>query len=312
MSVRVTFLGTGGAVPTAERAPSALLVNREGDRLLFDCGEGTQRRMMRFGTGFSVSHLFVTHLHGDHVLGIPGLLQTWDFNDREEPVAIYCPPGSRRQIRSLVHAAGYDPGFPVRISEVAPGDVALDREEYVVRAFETDHRTKSQGYVLVEEDRPGRFDRRKAEEELGIPPGPKYGKLHAGEPVELESGEVIHPDQVVGPPRSGRKLVYTADTRPIDRTAEVARDADLLIHDATFAGDMADRAERTAHSTGAEAASVADRANAERLALTHVSSRYAGDASAIEAEARRVFDGERCWVPEDGEKVEVPYPDLEN
>lgn len=308
MSLRVTFLGTGGAVPTTERAPSALLVNREGERLLFDCGEGTQRQMMRFGTGFSVSHIFVTHLHGDHVLGIPGLIQTWDFNDREDPVAIHCPPGSRRQIESLVHAAGHDPAFPVRINEVAPGAVALDDEEYEVRAFETDHRTVSQGYALVEDDRPGRFDREKAEEELGIEPGPKYGKLHSGEPIELDDGRVVRPEEVVGKPRPGRTLVYTADTRPTDRTVEVAKDADLLVHDATFADDMADRAEKTAHSTGSEAAAVANRANAKRLALTHISSRYAGDASRIEEEARRVFEGDRCWIPTDGEKVEIPYP----
>lgn len=212
MSLRVTFLGTGGAVPTTERAPSALFVNREGDRLLFDCGEGTQRGMMRFGTGFGIDHLFVSHLHGDHVLGIPGLVQTLGFNDRAEPLTIHCPPGTEDDLHDLVHAVGHDPAFQIRIESVAPGEVALDADGYEVRAFETVHRTKSQGYVLEEDDRPGRFDRPKAEE-LGVPVGPKFGRLHEGEPVEAEDGSIVEPDQVVGPPRPGRKFVYTADTR---------------------------------------------------------------------------------------------------
>lgn len=307
MSFRVTFLGTGGAVPTTERGPSALLVNREGDRLLFDCGEGTQRQMMRFGTGFAVSHVFLTHLHGDHVLGLPGLVQTWDFNDRTDALAIHCPPDTRNEVESLLRAGGHDPGFPIRINEVAPGNVALRAEEYEVRAFRTNHRTRAQGYALVEDDRPGRFDRQTAEEELGIPPGPAYGRLHGGETVELDDGRVIHPEQVVGEPRPGRRFVYTGDTRPTDETVAAAEDADLLVHDATFASDYAERARETAHSTAREAARVADRADAKRLALVHVSSRYAGDPSPIEREAQEVF--EDAFVPDDGQRVEVPYPD---
>lgn len=310
MSLRLTFLGTGGAVPTTERGPSALLINREGDRLLFDCGEGTQRQMMRFSTGFTISHLFISHLHGDHVLGIPGLIQTWDFNDREEPIAIHTPPGSRRQIESLVYAAGHNPSYPVRINEVTPGTVALSGDGYEVRAFETTHRTVSQGYVLAEDDRPGKFNRQKAEEELGIPPGPKYGQLHRGEPITRESGEVIHPDQVVGEPRPGRKVVYTGDTRPQDRTVEAASDADLLVHDATFAENMADRARKTAHSTAVEAASVANRAGVRNLALHHISSRYAGDASPLLNEAREETAGD-CFLPDDGQQMEIQYRDAE-
>ncbi len=307
MSLRVTFLGTGGAVPTTERAPSALFVNREGDRLLFDCAEGTQRQMMRFGTGFSIDHLFVSHLHGDHVLGIPGLIQTLDFNERDDPLTIHCPPNTRADLDDLVHAVGHDPGFRVTFDVVAPGEVALAGDDYEVRAFETEHHTRSQGYVLAENDRPGRFDRPKAEE-LGVPVGPKFGRLHAGESVEAEDGSIVDSDQVVGPPRPGRKVVYTADTRPRERTVEVARDADLLVHDATFADDMADRARQTAHSTGREAGSIAERANVKRLALVHVSSRYAGDASPILRDARETFDGD-CFVPDDGHRIEVPFPD---
>ncbi|UWG49670.1 Ribonuclease Z, beta-lactamase superfamily hydrolase [Halalkaliarchaeum sp. AArc-CO] len=307
MSFRVTFLGTGGAVPTTERAPSALVVNREGDRLLFDCGEGTQRQMMRFGTGFSVSHVFLTHLHGDHVLGLPGLVQTWDFNDRTEPLSIHCPPNTRTHVKSLLRAGGHDPDFPIRINEVSPGNVAFRAEEYEVRVFRTNHRTRAQGYALIEDDRPGKFNREKAEEELGIPPGPAYGRLHEGEAVELDDGRVIHPEQVVGVPRPGRRFVYTGDTRPVDETVEIAENADLLVHDATFASEYADRARETAHSTAREAARIADRAGAKRLALVHISSRYAGDPSPIEREAQSIFGD--AFVPDDGTRIEIPYPD---
>ena len=309
MSLRVTFLGTGGAVPTTERAPSALFVNREGDRLLFDCGEGTQRGMMRYGTGFGIDHLFVSHLHGDHVLGIPGLVQTLGFNDRSEPLTIHCPPGTDEDLHDLVHAIGHDPAFEIRIETVAPGEAALTADDYEIRAFETTHRTQSQGYVLTEDDRPGRFDRPKAES-LGVPVGPKFGRLHSGESVEAEDGTVIEPEQVVGPSRPGRKLVYTADTRPRERTVEVAANADLLVHDATFADDMADRARDTAHSTGREAGEIASRANATRLALVHISSRYAGDASPIVSDAREAFDG-ICLLPDDGDRIEVPFPETD-
>jgi ribonuclease Z len=307
MSLHVTFLGTGGAVPSVRRNTSALLVRREGDRLLFDCGEGTQRQMMRFGTGFDVPHLFVSHMHGDHTLGIPGLLQTWDFNDREAPLAVHVPNGERRPMRNLLDGTGTNPGFPVRINEVGPGDVALDREEYEVRAFETEHRTRSVGYALVEADRKGRFDREKAEA-LGVPVGPKFSTLHDGEAVELDDGTVVRPEAVVGDPRPGRTLVYTGDTRPTDATERVAADADLLVHDATFAEADAERAPQTGHSTAVEAADLAGRAGAKRLALVHVSSRYAGRSELLAEEARATFDGE-VLLPDDGDELEVPYPD---
>ncbi|MFB6205482.1 MAG: ribonuclease Z [Haloglomus sp.] len=307
MSLHVTFLGTGGAVPSVRRNTSALLLRREGDRLLFDCGEGTQRQMMRFGTGFDISHIFLTHMHGDHILGIPGLLQTLDFNDRTEGLAIHVPNGKRRAIRSLLRGSGTDPDFPVRVNEVGPGDVALERDDYEVRAFETDHRTLSVGYALVEDDRKGRFDRERAEE-LGVPVGPKFSELHEGNPVELEDGTVVQPGQVVGEPRPGRTVVYTGDTRPAETTEAVADDADLLVHDATFAEEHRDRAPETGHSTAAEAADLAGRAGARRLALVHISSRYAGRADVLAEEARAAFDGE-VILPDDGDDFDVPYPD---
>ncbi|MFC4247814.1 ribonuclease Z [Natribaculum luteum] len=309
MPLRVTFLGTSGAVPTTERNPISIFVAREGDELLFDAGEGTQRQMMRFGTGFSVSHLFVTHHHGDHVLGIPGLMQTWDFNDREEPLAIHTPKGTRRQMKSLVYTLGNRPSFPVRINEVGPGDVAYRADEYEVRVFEADHDTRAVGYALVEDERKGRFDRERAEE-LGVPVGPKFSKLHEGESVELEDGTVVQPEQVVGDSRPGRSVVYTGDTRPTAATVDVVDEPDLLIHDATFTDDRTDRAAETAHSTARQAARIAAETGARRLALVQISSRYAGDVSDHVTQARDVFHGE-AFVPDDGDALEIPYPDAE-
>ncbi|PSP47056.1 ribonuclease Z [Halobacteriales archaeon QH_7_69_31] len=308
MSLCVTFLGTGGAVPTTQRNTSAVFVRREGDRMLFDCGEGTQRQMMRFGTGFGVDHVFVTHLHGDHVLGIPGLLQTMDFNERTDPIAIHVPAGTRSDVEDLVSVAGGRPEFPVRVNAVEAGAPALSTDDYEVRGFATDHDARSVGYALIEDERKGRFDRERAEE-LGVPVGPKFQRLHGGDPVELEDGTVVEPDQVVGDPRPGRTVAYTGDTRPTAATVEAADGADLLVHDATFASDNADRAARTAHATAVEAAEVANDAGAARLALVHLSSRYAGDATPIESEAVEVFQGECALVPDDGEAVDVPFPE---
>jgi ribonuclease Z len=311
MSLRVTFLGTSGAIPTTERNPAAVFVSREGDDLLFDCGEGTQRQMMRYGTGFGVDHLFVSHTHGDHVLGIPGLTQTMDFNERDRPLAMHVPAGERRTAQRLLKATGNEPDFPIRINEVRAGDVAVDAEEYEVRVFDVNHHTNAVGYAVVEDDRKGRFDREKAEEELGIEPGPKYSRLHRGEPVELEDGTVVDSDEVVGDPRPGRTVVYTGDTTPTSSTVDVAANADLLVHDATFTSECEERAQQTAHSTATQAGSIASQANAKRLALVHISSRYAGDVSGHEDEARSVFAG-RAWVPDDGETFEVPFPDRDD
>ena len=305
--MRVTFLGTSGAIPTTQRNTSSIFCNRDGDYLLFDCGEGTQRQMMRFGTGFAIDHLFVTHLHGDHVLGIPGLLQTFDFNDRDDPVAIHTPAGTRGNVKQLIEANGTTPSFPVRVNEVSAGNTVLDRSEYEVRAIDTDHRCASVGYVLAEDDRKGEFDREKAEDELGIPPGPKYSTLHRGEPVEHD-GRMVQPEEVVGPPRPGRTFVYTGDTLPTDSVVAASENADLLVHDATFAKDRADRAQATAHSMAREAADVARQAGVRTLALTHISTRYAGQADRLAAEAREVFDGD-VFVAEDGLEHRVTFPE---
>ena len=307
MALSVTFLGTSGAVPTARRNPTALFVAREGEQFLFDAGEGTQRQMMRFRTGFGVSHLFVSHLHGDHVLGIPGLLQTMDFNEREAPLTIHGPRGTRGRLEALVDLLNTRPSFPVHIREVGDGEVAHRGEDYEVRTVATEHDTASVGYALVEDDRKGRFDRERAEA-LGVPVGPAFSRLHDGEPVELDDGTVVHPDEVVGEPRPGRSIVFTGDTRPTDAVVRAADEPDLLIHDATFTEELAGRARSTAHSTAAEAGDIARRAGAKRLALVHLSSRYAGDGTDHHREASEHFDG-TVLVPEDGDVIDVPYPD---
>ncbi len=304
---RVTFLGTGGSIPQAGRSPSAVAVEREGGLLLFDCGEGTQRQMMKYGTGFEVDAIYISHVHGDHVLGLPGLFQTWTFNGREKPVEVYCPRGVGDSVRECVELVGHRPQYDVEVTELDSGD-AVERDGYTVSCFETAHgKVESLGYVLDEGERKGRFDRERAEE-LDVPPH-RFSELHEGQDVELDDGRVVESEEVVGPPRRGRKLVYTGDTRPTELTAKVAEDASLLIHDGMFASELEDRAVETGHSTAGGAAQVAAGADVELLALTHVSSRYSADPSPLEEEATAVFD--RCFVADDGDKVVVEYPEKE-
>lgn len=307
MTLRVTFLGTSGAVPTPQRNTTAVLINRDGDRLLFDCGEGTQRQMMQTGTGFAITSCFLTHLHGDHIYGLPGLLDTLSFNDRTRPLTVYTPAGTGDTLRRWLGSVGGTQGFPLTVTEVTPGETAVETEEYRVEAFDVDHKTTAVGYALIEADRKGRFDRERAEE-LGVPVGPKFSQLHEGTPVELADGRVVEPDEVVGPPRPGRRVVYTGDTRPTQATVSIAEDADLLIHDGTFSDAHADRAAQTGHATAREAGEVAAEAATQRLALIHLSSRYGNEYDRHRQQATAAFDGP-VLVPADGDTIEIPYPE---
>lgn len=307
MTLRVTFLGTAGAVPTTERNPSGIHVNRDGDELLIDVGEGIQRQMMRYNTGFSISDIFLTHLHGDHVYGLPGLLETLSFNDRTAGLTIHTPRHTREDVVALATVCGTDPSFPVNVVETSPGDVPVSREAYEVQTIGVDHRTRAVGYALVEADRRGRFHRDRAEK-LGVPVGPLFSRLHEGESVELEDGTVVRPDEVVGPPRPGRRVVFSGDTRPVKSVEEAASNADLLIHDATFGDEFAERAVETGHSTAREAGEIAQSADATRLVLTHISSRYSGDPSVLAREASEEFNGD-VTVAHDGLEIDVPFPD---
>lgn len=300
--IRLTFLGTAASRPTVGRNVSGLAVQREGNLFLFDCGEGTQRQMMRYQTGFSVDAVFVTHAHADHFLGITGLLRTMALQGRTEPLAIWGPKGSAPVLNAAVHLGVDRVNFPVEIHEAAPGEGPAF-EGYRIEAFAVQHGAQAVGWALVEERRLGRFDVERARA-LGVPEGPLFGRLHRGETVEVE-GRAIGPAEVVGPPRPGRSIVYTGDTRPTATTVERARDADVLVHEATFGADEAQRARETFHSTAAEAGEVARDAGARRLFLTHLSARYSEDPSDLEAEARRACPAAR--VAHDGLVVEVPY-----
>lgn len=303
--LNVTFLGTAGSLPTPERNPSAILINREGEMLLFDCGEGTQRQMMRVRTGMiRLNHIFLTHLHADHILGIPGLLETMAFQGREKPLIIAGPTHTFHLVETFKTVCYFSRDFEVQAVELKPGDV-LRMDGYQVEALETRHSVPSLGYCLKEDLRLGRFNR-DAAMDLGIPPGPLFGRLQHGQSVEVD-GKMIQPDQVMGPPRPGRKIVYTGDTRPC-RTVEVAsHGADLLIHDCALADDMADWAKETKHSTAGEAAQVAKCANVRKLVLTHISSRYSEDTSPLLRDARSIF--ERTMVAEDLMTLEIQLRD---
>ncbi|HEY4648499.1 MAG TPA: ribonuclease Z [Gemmatimonadales bacterium] len=301
----VTFLGTGASIPTIDRNVAALAVHREGETLLFDCGEGTQRQMMRYGVGFSFREIFFTHYHADHMLGLTGLLRTMGLQDRSNPVTLYGPRGAQRILGAAVSLGIERNKFPVEVLEIRPGD-RLVRDQYDIVVFETEHRADTLGFALVEHPRLGRFNPDRAQE-LGIPEGPLWGRLHKGQTVTLENGQTFGPADLVGPPRKGRRLVYTGDTRPHFGVIEAAKQADLLIHEATFGGDELERAKETGHSTAAEAAWVAHEAGVSRLVLTHISSRYNRDASELLAEARAVFP--ETVIARDGMTVDVPYAD---
>jgi ribonuclease Z len=301
----VTFLGTGASIPTIDRNVAALAVQREGETLLFDCGEGTQRQMMRYGVGFSFREIFFTHYHADHMLGLTGLLRTMGLQDRSTPVTLYGPRGAQRILGAAVSLGIERNKFPVEVLEIRPGD-RLSRDQYDIVVFETEHRADTLGFALVEHPRLGRFNPDRAQE-LGIPEGPLWGRLHKGQTVTLENGQSFGPADLVGPPRKGRRLVYTGDTRPHVGVIEASREADLLIHEATFGGDELERAKETGHSTAAEAARVALEAGVSRLVLTHISSRYNRDASELLAEARAVFP--ETVIARDGMMVDVPYAD---
>jgi ribonuclease Z len=303
----VTFLGTAAAMPTLDRNVSGLAVAREGETLLFDCGEGTQRQMMRYGVGFSFTEIWFSHYHADHLLGVTGLLRTMGLQDRSAPVTLYGPKGAARVLGSAISLGIERQKFPVEIVEVKPGDRHA-REGYAIEVFPTEHRADTVGYALVEPERLGRFHPERARE-LGIPEGPLWGKLHKGERVELPDGRSVTAADLVGPTRPGRRLVYSGDTRPCAATIAASRDADLLVHEATFAFEERQRAVETGHSTAAEAAEVAREAGVRRLCLTHISARYSREAPELLAEARATFP--ETIVARDGLTLEVTFRDAD-
>jgi ribonuclease Z len=306
MSMSVRILGSSASRPTVERGVSSLAIHREGETLMFDCGEGTQRQMMRWGVAFSLRDIFFTHMHADHILGVIGLIRTMALQGRTESLTLWGPPGSSRVLKRAESLGFERATFPVEIAELEAG-APLNRGGYDILPFAVDHRNSSSfGYALIEETRKGRFDPEHAKA-LGIPEGPLWGKIHRGMAVTLDDGRVIEPSVLVGPPRPGRRLVITGDTRPCAATIEHARDADLLIHEATFGDEEAERAVETGHSTAREAATVARAAAAKRLLLTHFSARYSRDAGPLDREAKEVF--RETMVARDGMEIDVPFPE---
>jgi ribonuclease Z len=302
MDLAVTFLGTGGSVPSARRSTASVLVARGGERLLFDCGEGTQRQMQRSLGLVQADEIYLTHFHADHVLGIPGLLKTYDLTDRQVPLRIYGPPGLTELFQVFSPLIGRL-GFGLELAELGPGDV-VEHDGYEVRPFEASHRTtRANGYALVEAERPGRFDP-SAAAGAGVPEGPAYAALQRGEEVEGSSG-VVAPGQVMGPSRLGRTIVITGDTAPSPATVSAAADADLLIHDGSFAEEEVQRAAETGHSTVAQAAAVAAEAHVKLLALVHISSRY--HVGKVIEEAKKVY--EPTIAPKDFDIIELPFPE---
>ncbi len=307
----VTFLGTSAARPTVERNVSGVALVREGETLLFECGEGTQRQMMRFGVGFALSEIFFTHFHADHFLGVIGLIRTLGLQARVEPMTLYGPRGAKKVLGQAIQLGVERVPFEVEIREVKPGDVISSgnrapRTAYDVQVFATEHGGGSVGYALKEHERRGRFDVEKARA-AGIPEGPLWGRLSKGEAIELADGRKLTADGFVGPKRAGRLVVFTGDTRPCASVVDAAAGADLLIHEATFGEEEKERAKETGHSTAQEAAQVALAAKARRLVLSHVSARYSISADELVKEAREVF--KESTVAKDGMTIEVPFSD---
>jgi ribonuclease Z len=297
MDLSLFFAGTAGSVPTARRGLPALLLRRGADRILFDCGEGTQRQLLRSVGLMDLTDVFITHFHADHWLGLPGLLKTFDLRARERPLAIHGPPGLRPLLASVRHVWG-GVGYEVAIRELDDDEV-VERDEFVIEPFPVNHRGAAYGYAIVEDDRPGRFDAELAQR-LGVTPGPDFGRLQRGETVNG-----VAPGQVMGEDRPGRKLVISGDTGPSDVLVEVAHRADVLVHEATFTHEEADRARETLHSTAEQAAKAAQEAEVRMLALVHLSTRYGGRE--IREEAREIFPG--TVVPRDFDAIDVPFPE---
>ena len=306
MSLTIRFLGTSASRPTVERNVTSVAVVRDGETLMFDCGEGTQRQMMRYGTSFALRDIFFTHMHADHMLSVIGLFRTLALQGREEPMTLWGPPGSEALLKRAIAIGSDKEKFPIEFRDITP-ETPLKRKDYSIVPFPVDHAGKvAIGYAVVEDTRLGRFNPDIARE-VGIPEGPMWGLLHRGQSVTLPGGKVIDPSALVGPSRPGRRVVYTGDARPCAGTIEAARGADLLIHEATFADEEAQRALETGHSTAREAAQVAAAAGVKQLVLTHLSARYSLSAAELLGEAREVFAN--TIVARDGMEIEVPFAD---
>ena len=303
MSLRVVFLGTSGAIPTLQRSLPAVLVQRGNEQLLFDCGEGVQRQMIRAKVGFHKKmKVFLSHLHGDHVLGLPGLLQTMALMDRAKKLEVYGPEGTNAFLNCVSETLRFGLTFQVEVHEVRDAGMVCSENDYAVEAAWANHVTPTLAYSFLEKPRPGKFYPEKAMA-LGVPKGLLWSKLQHGESVALLDGRVVKPEEVAGQARRGRKIVYSGDTRPFKGFAKFATRAELVVHEATFDDALAEKAELDGHSTPSQAALQAKRAKAKMLVLTHVSARYANAGLLLE-QAKKVFPN--TVVAEDFMVLELP------
>jgi ribonuclease Z len=298
MDLSIFFAGTAGSVPSARRGLPALLIRRGGERLLFDCGEGTQRQLLRSVGLPDMDAVFITHYHADHWLGLPGMLKSFALRDRTAPLTVYGPRGLGELMDAMRIVYGRVP-YELEIRELEPMQTVRG-DGYGVVAIPVNHsRANCVGYALVEDARPGEIDPRVAQQ-LGVTPGEDFGRLQRGEEV---AG--VRPEQVMGAARQGRKIVISGDSGPCEALALAAHEADVLVHEATFAEEEAERARQTGHSTARQAAELARAAHVRLLVLTHFSSRYAGGE--LREEARAVFAATQA--PRDFDTIEVPFPE---
>ena len=303
MSLRVVFLGTSGSVPTLKRSLPSVVVQCPRDQWMFDCGENVQRQMMQAKVSFHRKmKVFITHLHGDHVLGLPGLLQTMALMDRKEPVQVFGPVGLKDFLVCTKETLNFGLTFPVEISEILWEGVVCEEEEYSVIATKSNHAVESYAFAFVEKPRPGKFYPKKALA-LGVAAGELWSKLQGGEEITLADGKVVKPDDVMGPLRAGRKIVYTGDTKPFEAFAKFAADADLVIHDCTFDDSLTDKAAVDGHSTPSQAAGQAKAAGAKQLVLSHISARYPNAGLLLE-QAKKTFPN--SVLAEDFMELELP------
>jgi ribonuclease Z len=299
--LRIIFLGTGGSWPTVKRNVSSIAVKRGSEILLFDCGEGTQRQFQQSNLSYmQISKIFITHFHGDHFLGIPGLIQTMQLNDRDEPLHIYGPEGIAELTDQLLTLGYFRPSYRIIAHEINDGQ-EIKFDDYSISALKVNHKIPTLAYRLKELQRPGRFNKSKALK-LGIPEGPLFSKLQKGHTITLSNGEKITPDMILGPSRKGRKIVISGDTKPCDQIIAFSEDADILIHEATFDSRLQDIAKDYGHTTASQAAEIAKKARVKKLFLVHISPRYL-DFHVLEDEARCVFP--YSYVPKDFQEVEV-------
>lgn len=298
MDLSVFFVGTAGSVPSARRGLPAVLIRRGGEKLLFDCGEGTQRQLLRSVGLPEIETVFITHFHADHWLGLPGMLKSFGLRERTEPLAVYGPTGLGELMGAMRIVYGRLP-YELTITELEPGETVA-RDGYLIAAVPVRHKGQASfGYALVEDARPGEFNPARAQE-LGVTPGRDFGRLQRGETVDG-----VSPEQVMGEGREGRKIVISGDTAPCEALAIAAHQADLLVHESTFLHEDIERARKTSHSTARQAAELARDAEVRLLALTHFSSRYAGGE--LRDEARATFSATEA--PRDFDTIELPFPE---